>query len=46
MALGDPTQIGVIVSVIIIVPVVLAWYLYSHGKRMGRLEAQAASKTQ
>ncbi len=47
MALADPTQIIFLAPAFtIIVLVAVICYAYRHGKRVGRLEAQAAAKTQ
>jgi hypothetical protein len=46
MALSDPIGVVVVGSAILVILLVgAAWYLYRHGKRVGRLEARAAPKT-
>ncbi len=46
MALADPIQILLILSVLAAIPVLilvmLFWYVYNRGKRAGRLETRAS----
>jgi hypothetical protein len=42
MALADPIQILLILSVIPVSIILVLWLVYNHGKRVGRLEAHTA----